>query len=172
MLDVLKSPELQAALLALKLMNRELRREISAEAKPGLTALWQRGLEQRATTQLQRKVLVPGARVAVSGQVIRAYAATSNRALPGGLVPSQDYAGPNFGAARTQRSIEGRSPKGKRYAYKRRGWTQFQARVQRNGHTAGIAQKAAVELAPQIISGWVQLIVGKLTTNAFDNDRS
>ena len=167
MLDVLQSPELQAAILALKVMNRDLRRDIAKEAKPGLTALWTHGLEQRARTNLERRILVPGAKVAVSGQVVRASAATSRRALGNGLVPANEYAGAEFGMMHVYRhKVQGRSPRGKAYTYLRH-LTQFRADRQKQGH---VAYSAARELTPEIISGWVQVIVGKLA-GSFESER-
>lgn len=166
MLDVEQSPELQAAVLALSLMNRDLKREIAQEARPGLTALWSQGIAERASTPAERAVLVPSARVSVGDRRIRASAATSRRKLSGGLVPSEQWPGFEYGAAVKEATVHGTSPRGKSYTYRRRVNTQFGARVKKGR----IAMRAAGDLGPAIVSGWVQLIVGKLA-GAFDVER-
>lgn len=142
-------------------MRRDLVRDINREAKAAVGPVWARELEAKASTPLERAGLVPGARVSVGDRRVRASAATSRRPLRGGLVPAANYGGIEWGANKTLRAVEGKSRKGKRYAYRRFIGTQFKPWT-RQGHAA---MHAAGDIGPAIVSSWLKVIVSKLATD-------
>lgn len=156
MLDVQQSPELQAALLAVKQANRGIKRDINRDARRRLGPIWQQQLAAKATSLVDRRAILPGARVQVGDRRITAKAATSNRALSGGLVPSIDYGPLEWGANRKQASVEARSSKGKAYRYQRTQGGQFRP-WSREGH---VAMRAVGDTITEAVGIWVQTIVG------------
>lgn len=73
-------------------------KEIEAEGRNYAAPLWKRGLAERAETLGQRRTLVDGADVETDAAAIRFLAAQSRSPLSGGLIPSQEWAGYEFGA--------------------------------------------------------------------------
>jgi hypothetical protein len=88
---------LQAAVLAFRLADKGLRKEINDATRTTFNTPWRTGIEQRVTTPLERRVLLTGARIATSGDPTFV-AASSKRALRGGLVPDTGWAGVELGA--------------------------------------------------------------------------
>lgn len=155
MLDVQQSPELQAALLAVKQANRDIKRDINRDARKRLGPIWQQRLTAQASSLVDRRTLVPGARVQVGDRRVTAKAATSNRALSGGLVPSIDYGPLEWGANRKQKTVEARSPKGTPYTYQRTQGGQFRP-WSKKGH---VAMQAVGDLVSEAVAIWVETIV-------------
>lgn len=155
MIDARKSPELQAALLAVKRAGPELRKDIYSDARAELGAAWLPALQQRAQTSLERRVLLKGARVRVGTDGFRVMAATSNKLLSGGLMPSVDWPGAEFGARTFKGSYQRRSPGGKIHQVQRTLNRQFRGRS-RDGR---IAFDAASEIGTKLVASFVTTIV-------------
>lgn len=158
MLDVQKSRELQATILALRSSRRDIRQGINKSARQKLNPLWKHELDARAHNKLERRVILAGARVAATDRGVTLWAANSTRALRGGLVPKWDWPGVEFGAnprrvTVTQRSRSGRS-------YTRPLWInrQFQARQQ----DGMIAFDAASVTGTRLVALWVHNTVDEL----------
>lgn len=156
MLDVQQSPELQAALLALKQANREIKRDINKDARSRLGPIWQERLNAQATSLVDRRALLPGARVQVGDRRVTAKAATSNRPLSGGLRPAVDYGPLEWGSNRKQKTVEAKSRKGKAYRYTRVQGGQFRP-WSKQGH---VAMQAVGDLVTEAVAIWVETIVG------------
>ena len=110
---------LQAAVLAFKAADRGLRKDINDATRSTFNQPWKTGIAGRVRTPLERRVLAPGARIA-AGNPPTFIAASSKRALRGGLVPDTGWPGVEFGADRnrkrgnrhTTRQLPARRPKG------------------------------------------------------------
>lgn len=150
MLDVRKSPELQAVILLLKTAATPARREMRAGARRALNELWKPTVEQFATTNQQRQVIARGARANVGSDSFTMLAATSRRPLSGGLNPTANWQGAEFGASPKVVAVSWRG--------KRRNQTigkNFGPRAK----SGRVAYRAARETAPRIVAAWVNGIV-------------
>lgn len=150
MLDVRNSPELQAVVLLLKSAAAPVRKEMRAGARRALNELWKPELQSRATTRLQSRVLVGGARSKVQSDTFTMLAATSKRSLSGGLTPAEQWHGAEFGA--TPRTVEVRVRGRNRRQRINAG---FGARNKRGK----VVYPAAREIGPKIVAAWVRGVV-------------
>ena len=155
--DVRRSPELQAALLAVRRAPRELTREINKDARKRINADWITALQGRAVTRADRRVIVQGARTSVGAQQITVRAATSTRPLSGGLIPAYQWQGHEYGM--TPRAANVRNRRGTTFS--RVVGRQFAAR-QKTGRVAG---PAGAEVIGKAIGYWVVTIVDNFTVN-------
>jgi hypothetical protein len=154
-LDVRQSRELQAALLALKQAERSIRSNINKRTRAELAPLWQQTLTGKASTLVDRRALLPGARVTVSDRGIRAIAAGSRKPLSGGLIPSIDYGPLEWGSNVKPSKVQARSPRGKAYGYTRKTGRQFRPWT-RQGH---VVMHAAGDVIAKSVAIWVRTIV-------------
>lgn len=157
MLDVRRSPELQAAILGMRRLRSDVRKEIYAESRQKLGGLWLPALQKRIKSPLEQRVILAGARVKVGTDGFTVLAATSRRKLSNGLVPAEDWPGAEFGARNRVATYNRRSTLGKVHSVTRTVNRQFGGR-QRTGQ---IAFDAASELGTQLVALWVVAIVTK-----------
>lgn len=158
MIDVRKSPELQAAILGMRRAATDLRRDIYAESRSQLGGAWLPALQARAETKLEQRLILKGARVKVGTDGFNVMAAQSTKALRNGLVPAADWPGGEFGARTRMATYQRRSPLGRMHSVTRRVNRQFRARV-KNGR---IAFDAASEIGTKLVAVWVTVIVTKV----------
>lgn len=152
-ISVFSSPELQATLLALRGFDRDLQKEIRQQTKAVAAPVWTKAVRENANTRLEQRVLADTARVQVSNQNVTLRSAAIGRALTGGLKPSDNWAGVEFGADRSKvRSYTQRSRNGKSYTVRRHVSAQLRPR-NRTGHAV---MPAAAETIPRLASLWVQ----------------
>ena len=144
---------LKAAVLAFKLADRGLKKQVNDAIRTHLNEPWKSGISRRATTRLEQRVLVPGARVA-AGNPPAFVAATSKRRLPGGLVPDVDGAAVEFGAADTTTTYRRRKPSGGTTSVTRHTRRQL-PRPRRRGPV----MDTLGEFGGRAASLWTQLIV-------------
>jgi hypothetical protein len=144
---------LQAAVLAFKLADRGLKKRVNDAVREQLNAPWKAGISQRASTPLEQRVLVPGARVAAGNPPVFV-AASSRRRLRGGLVPDEDGHAVEFGAADTETTYRRRTPSGGSTDVTRHTRRQLPRR-----RKAGPIMQTAHEMGSRAASLWVQLIV-------------
>ena len=157
MLSVEDHRALQAAVLALKAMDRTLRSDINRETKRMLDPVWKSAVAGNATSELDRVVVVKGSRVKAGNPPI-AVAASSRKALSGGLVPQDRWPIIEFGGTYNKvTTYQSTSPKGRKYSVTRHTARQLPAR-QRSGR---VAYKALAQVTPRVVSLWVQMIVAK-----------
>lgn len=97
-ISVFDSRELLAVLAATRTLDREARKIIRRETKTVVQKAWQEGLERRASTRLERRVLVKTARAQASDQNVTLRSAASTRRLSGGLQPSTQWVGAELGS--------------------------------------------------------------------------
>lgn len=148
-IDVRQSREMQAALLALRTVPRAIRAQVRKYTRQMVLPEWKKGLESRAVSRLDQKVLVKSSSVQVrdTNVVLRSGAKGKLKDITKAV---------EFGADRDKRSTyQGRSPKGKRYSVTRRtakqlAWRREEGRV---------VYPTANNLIPRIASLWVQTII-------------
>lgn len=160
-LDVRQSPELQAAVLALRQADRHIKRSINRDARAQLTPVWQAGLSRKARGPLERRAILPGAKITAGDRRLTAAAATSRRKLSGGLIPALDYPALEWGAKPRKRNIHGRSRRGSPYQYSRTINTQFRPRTE-HGH---VAMAAAGDVIGEAVVLWLGVIVDHFRRN-------
>lgn len=157
MLSVRGSDHLRAAVLALKLADRELRNDINRSTREMLSGTWQTLLTHHAWTRLDQAVIVKGARI-LPGNPPTLVAATSKRRLSGGLIPATQFYAVEFGADHnTLTTYDRRSANGGTHKVTRRTSKQLPQRRR----TGRVAYAAAKEFVPRAAALWVQLIVKK-----------
>lgn len=148
-INVRDSRELQAVILAIAGAGREIRAQLRTHTKRVIEPEWRKGLEKRASSNLDRKVLVKTSRVVVrdTNVVLRSGAVGKLKDITRAV---------EFGADREKvESYRGRSPKGKSYHVNRRtqrmlGWHRKDGRV---------VYPTASDLIPRLASLWVQTTV-------------
>lgn len=160
MLDVRGSDELKAVVLALAGARQPLRNDINRATRQTFNPIWRAELARRARTDLDRSVIVKGARI-LPGNPPVAVAATSKRALRGGLVPVESWQALEFGQSRQDTTTYSRtSVKGTTHQVTRHTTRQLPPRYAKGR----MGYPALEELAPRLASLWVQLIVKRFTT--------
>lgn len=155
-LSVGDAPELQAAVLALRTADREVRNAIHRQTRATLNPLWRATVAAHARTPLDTAVLAKGARIA-TGNPPAFVAATSTRALSGGLVPSDQWQAFEFGTHKRgkSRTYRTRSRNGNAYTVTRQTANQL-PRFAKGGR---VVYPAMAETLPRAVSLWVQTIV-------------
>jgi hypothetical protein len=155
MLDVRGSRELQATILALRQAERGIRLDINKAARSKIRPVWQGELSARARTSLERRVILPGARATASDRGVTVFAATKNRPLSGGLIPSRYWAAVEFGANTRRMTVRQRSRSGASY---RRPLTVNRAFKPQQAHGM-IAMAAASDTGTRLVALWVRTVV-------------
>lgn len=155
MLNVDGTRHTQAAVLAFKAADRDLRRRINTATRASLNPVWRRAVAANARTATDRAVIVKGARIAAGNPPV-AIAASSTRPLRGGLIPAAQWPAVELGAARNQRTTyTRRSPKGRTHTVTRRTRRQLPAR----DPSGRVALAAFAELGPELVTLWLRVIV-------------
>lgn len=158
MISVGDSRELQAVVLGLKAMSRDLRNEINRATTAELGPLWKSLVQVHASRHTDSLILAKGARLS-GGNPPTLYAAQSSKALGAGkrLIPNRDYAGYEFGADRDAYSrYERRNRKaGGFHVVERRTMRGLRPR-RRTGY---VVYPAIQDFAPRLASMWVQLVM-------------
>jgi len=143
---------LQAAVLAFKLADRGLKKRVNDATRTHLNQPWKTGIARRASTPLEQRVLVPGARVA-AGNPPAFVAATSKRRLSGGLIPDVDGAAVEFGASDILTTYRRRTPSGSTLV------TRHTRRQLPRPRKRGPVMDTLGEIGHRAASLWTQLIV-------------
>lgn len=142
------SRELQAALLAIASVGREIKAQLRRETKGMVQPEWQEGVASRAKSKLDQKVLVKTARVQVRD---------TNVVLRSGATGKlKDLTRPvEFGSDREQwESYQGRRGS-KRFPVKRHTARQMAWRRQEGR----VVYPTASDLIPRMVSLWVQTTI-------------
>lgn len=161
MISVNDSRELQAAVLAMKAADRELRNDINRATVRVMGPVWKQVVGANATRHADMQMIAVGARVK-GGNPPVAMAANSSR-MVGRQRPRDAWAGYEFGANRNAYSKYTRkSPKGTVHQVERRTMRHLPSRTRRGR----VAHPAFADIAPRLVSLWVQLIVKKYSDAA------
>lgn len=156
MLKVGDDARLDAVILGLKLVNREVRNRTNRETRAELKPIWQQEMAKQlaGTRTFTSRVLGKG--LVSGGNPPTLRAATSRRALSGGLVPDRDFYLAEFGGrSAAYTTYTRRSRNGGTHSVKRRTTLGLPPRIG-NGR---VAYPAAAETAPRVASLWVQIFV-------------
>lgn len=160
MLSVKDHRELRATVLALKAADRTLKGEINRATVEVGNRIWKPIVEAHATRPMDARMLAVGARVK-GGNPPVAMAANSRRAVGSSrrLVPATQWPAWEFGTAwRDQYSRYTRKSKGGgTHPVERRTMRGLPSR-QPKGR---VVYPAFAEVAPRMVSLWVQLVVRK-----------
>lgn len=154
MLDVRKSKELQATILALRDMDRTLRKRLYAATRANIVPEWRQELAADAAGHLEELALA-GARADVSAFGVKLKAYSSTKKLSGGASPAMIGHAIEFGANWRRGDVTATSARGTRYTYSRVLNKQLKPR-RRNGY---LAWPAAVRMIPRFASLWVSLTI-------------
>ncbi len=155
MLSVKGSEALQAVVLAFKAADRDVRNTINRETRAKMSPVWKSMVETHAVARVDAAVIAKGAKINAGDPPV-AVAASSRRALPGGLVPQDGWQGFEFGAVHgVKRRYETTSPKGKRYTVNRRTREQLPRRYEKGR----VAYQAFADIAPRLAALWAQIVV-------------
>lgn len=155
MLDVHENRQIQAALLSLKQADRELRKDVNKDVRGQLNPVWKEALLGRVERKLDVRIIHQGARVAVGTRQITLHAATSKRALEGGLVPSANWAAEEMGMVRRKKTFTATNSRGKSYKVTRMQGAQFPRRTNKGR----VAFPAAAVVIKESIPIWLRTIV-------------
>lgn len=160
MLRVGDHEELQAAVLAMKAADRELKKRIDTATRTTMNPVWRDQVKASLAGErgLSDRVLGSGVRIA-AGNPPAAMAAQSARGVGDGkrVIPREHYAGWEFGANRMAYS-----------RYERRNRTRpgthtverrTMMHLPRRTPQGRAVYPAFAEVAPRMVSLWVQLIV-------------
>lgn len=150
----------EAVALGLKLVPRDVRNDINRTTRAELNPEWRESINYYATSAMDKKVLAKGARIKPGNPVILT-AATSKRALSGGLIPDSKASRSFEFGAKDREEITGyerrnRSGSGS-HTVRRHAKRQMPRR-----NTGRVVYRAAGEMLPRLTSLWVQIIVRKI----------
>lgn len=160
MLSVKGSKELQAVVLALKTVDKNLRPEMYARTRQHILPDWSSSIQNKISgqgkTRLNTALLMKGVRATVGTQGVGVVAAASTKAIRKGstLTPAQNWPAAEFGAKPRVANIQGRRGE-TRYNYKRTINTQFLP----NNRKGKFAFRAANEIVSRSVALWVQTVV-------------
>lgn len=154
--------ELQAAAVALRGIDKDMRRDITKGTRAVVGPVWKQAVEKNATRPMDRAVLVPGTRVNV-GMRPSLIAASSRRSLSGGLVPTDDWKAYEFGGKRgLTKKYRGRRG-GKTFDVTRHTKRQL-PEFKKGGR---VLYPAVADIAPRVFALWAQTVV-RLVYKAFE----
>jgi hypothetical protein len=159
--SALASDEIRAVLLALKQAEPAIRTAINKASKETILPIWKESLarQQSRNEGKQAKarylVMVKTAKVTVGARGVTLTAATSGKALSGGLQPKTQWHALEFGGYSAVRSVRFTSTLGNTYTQQRDVAAQLDYR-RKKGYVFYPAARVAV---PRILSLWVQTSV-------------
>lgn len=150
----------EAVALSLKLVPREIRNDINRTTRASLNPEWRESIDYYASSVMDKKVLAKGARIKPGNPVVLT-AATSKKALSGGLVPDSVVARSFEFGAKDREEVTGYSRRNRSgsgtHEVRRRAKRQMPRR-----NTGRVVYRAAGEMLPRLTSLWVQIIVRKI----------
>lgn len=165
MISVRDSRELKAAVLAVKSADKGLRTEINRGTVSTIGPVWKSTVEANATRPMDMRMVAVGARIKAGNPPV-AMAANSRKAVgrTKRLRPADRWPGWEFGAVNREAYS--------RYSRKSKNGVQHQVERRTMRHLppwirAGrVAYPALADVAPRVVSLWVQLIVKKYSDAA------
>lgn len=151
-----ESKELQAAIIGLKLVQKDLRSEIIKRSRELILKDWNKAIGEEISTVggdvYATRLTMRNTRVKVGTQGFTLEAATrSKKQTSGGLIPSSQYYLAEFGADKKVVPVQGRRGT-TRYEYKRTVNTGFQRRTDQGRY----AYKAAGKIMTRAIALYTQ----------------
>lgn len=160
--DARTVPELRATIVALRSVGPDLRKAMYKATRETVGQMWKGELAGNAATSIERAVLVKGARVRTGLDGFTLLAATSRRPLSGGLIPSDSYAGAEWGATPRSKEVTMTSRRGRRFTRRQIINRQFRRRA----HEGRVAMEAASTTGTKMVAAWVTAVVRTLAAAA------
>lgn len=159
-ISVFASKELQAVLLAMRSLEKDLAKQLRQQTKAVVGPEWTKAVRENAQTRLEQRVLADTARVAVSNQNVTLKSAGVGKRLSGGLLPKESAYAVEFGADRFQpgqgRTYGSTSIKGKKFTVHNRNTVGQLRPRNKKGY---VVYPAIADVIPKIASLWVQTIM-------------
>jgi hypothetical protein len=152
--------EFRGAALALKAAPREIRNDINRTVRAEGNAWWKEAIAARASSKMDRLVLVKGARIQ-PGNPARAVAASSRRPLADGLVPDTDARAWEFGTTEPQHQ-DTYTRKAPRTGQRHQVTRHVKRQLPRATNRGRVVYPAWSDVAPRLVAMWVQIIVRKI----------
>lgn len=150
----------EAVALSLKLAPREIRNAINRETRASLNPEWREAVDYYASSTMDKRVLAKGARIKPGNPVVLT-AATSKKALSGGLVPDSVVARSFEFGAKDREEVTGYARRnrvaGGTHEVRRHAKRQMPRR-----NTGRVVYRAAGEMIPRMVGLWVQIIVRRI----------
>lgn len=143
--SVWDSKEVQAAILALNYVGKELRRDILKRTRAAILPEWQQAIGEEISNAggdiYATKLIMRNTRIRVGTQGFSLQAATLNKpTTSGGLIPSQDWHLAELGGIRKTVPVQGRRGT-TTYQYKREVNTGFRKRYREGRYAYKAANK-------------------------------
>jgi len=154
-ISVRNSRELQATILALKSLDREVSANIRRFTRQLIVPEWQQGLRERAQSRAQIRVLADTGRATVSSQNISLKSASVGRSLAGGLNPKSSWAAFEFGANDVETTYTATSRRGVRFSVTRHTRRQLPSR----SRTGWVVFPTAKDIIPRVAALWWQTTI-------------
>jgi hypothetical protein len=159
-ISIFSSKELQAVLLAMRSLDKDLAKQLRQQTKAVVGPEWTKAVRENAQTRLEQRVLADTARVAVSNQNITLKSAGVGRRLSGGLLPKESAYAIEFGADRFApgqgRTYQSTSKRGNKYTIHNRNTVGQLRPRNKKGY---VVYPAIAEVVPRIASLWVQTVM-------------
>lgn len=144
-----------AASYALRRVDTELRAEMTRNIRAVVTPMWKGAVSERGRRRVDEAVLTKGARVN-AGARPALVAASSRRALSGGLVPRDEWQGFEFGRTNdSPTTYSRRSPTGGRHSVTRHTRRQLPPRYA----DGRVLYKAVGAIGARVFSLWAQTAI-------------
>lgn len=153
MLDVRRSPELQAAIFALRRTEASVRRDINKDVRANIGPRWTSALRARAKSRPD-EIVLRGAKVRTRQDGFALTTATSTRPLRGGLEGGK-WQPFEFGGHPHKKTYEQKSIRGKSYTVTKTINKQFRPFAK----AGRIGFDAASEIGTWAVARWVVSIV-------------
>jgi len=159
-ISIFSSKELQAVLLAMRSLDKELAKQLRQQTKAVVGPEWTKAVKENAQTRLEQRVLADTARVAISNQNVTLKSASVGRRLSGGLLPKESAYAVEFGADRFQpgqgRTYQSTSVRGNKFTVRNRNTVGQLRSRNKKGY---VVYPAVAEVIPKIASLWVQTVM-------------
>lgn len=159
MLRVGDHRELQAVVLAMKAMDRGLARDLRRDTVRVMNPVWKSLVELNAASRMDSLVVAKGARIK-SGNPPTAIAASSSRALSGGLVPVQSWPPFEFGSNGNRTTTYTR--RNRKAGGTHRVTRNTTRQLPRRAPKGRVAHPAFAEIGPRLASLMVQTVVRRV----------
>ncbi len=152
-INVYASRPLRQVIAGMKRLPRENQSQIRTQSRRVIVPEWRAAVTREAASDLERQTIAKTARVAVAARGVTLRAASSRRALRGGLIPNQENRAVEFGGGRSKKeTYTATSSRGRKFKVTRRTQRQLPP-FRRQGY---VFYPAVAKMTPRIAALWAQ----------------